>query len=162
MSKLYQILFTLLILEATTIAFIPIANATDGYLMFCRTGGKMQVRLEPGGRQDTYIFIDFTKSKVKYDLNNPKLNPGECAWKDRPINSQEPTKLHYHTNLRIFTQFSTSGKGKAKMTAGMIHDNSAQRAKLQRFLDSVMNDSYFTVKVVRKSSNFWFDISSFE
>ena len=162
MKKNNLITTILFFIALISLVFTPYAFATEGYLMFCHTGGKMQVKLEPGSKGDTYIFIDYVKSKVKYDLNNPKLNPGECAWKDRPLNSEEPTRLHYLANMNISSQFNTSGTGKAKMTAGSINDNATQRAKLQRFLDSVMNDNYFTVRAARKNSNIFFYITSFE
>lgn len=163
MKKITLRVGALLLLLVTTATWAPNIYAADSYLMFCRTGGNMQVLIRPTSARSSFITIIYVKSKVKYDLTNPQLKHGECAWKDRPIKNEEPSRMTHKTrNIYINSQFTTSGKGKAKITIQSFGDtDTAESGKLMRFLNSVMNDAYITVKV-KKGKYDDFEITSFE
>ena len=154
----------LLVLIVTTVSWTPNIYAADSYLMVCRTGGNMQVRLWPLPNEHTNIFITFKKSKFRYDFANPQLEPGECAWKDRPINDQEHSQLVHNSNLLIRSAFYTSGAGKTLINVRSTDGNNTgpETQRLSRFLGTVMNENFFTVRVINGRHPFAFEITSFE
>ena len=113
----------LLVFLVTTVTWAPSIYAADSYLMLCRTGGNMQVRLWPLPNEHTSIFITFKRSKFRYDFASPQLEPGECAWKDRPINEQEHSQLVHKSNLLIRSAFYSSGARKTLIEVRSTDDN---------------------------------------
>lgn len=152
------------VLFLSTIVWAPNIYAVDGYLMYCRTGHDFKVELRPVGNRKTQIYVHFKKSNVKYDVANPQLQPGTCAWKDRPLNSQEPSRMGHKTNFYFWTTFNTSGQGKPKLIAQNVDASRQQRTDINRFLNAISNDDYITfkVKLERYKTGSWFEITSFE
>lgn len=161
MKEYYFKIKTIILLLVPALAITPNVYAAKSYLMFCRTGGGMELILTPIKKSKTNISIKFKKSKFKYDPANPQLKPGECAWKDRPLNAAEPIYMHHLTNMYIRTAFDPSRLSKPRMQVFKGQASEREYSDLVRFLNTMSNDDYFTVKVQTDYSTS-FKITSFE
>ncbi len=124
----FQIFF-LVILFFSAAALVP-AVLAESYPMACRGGGAMHGYLNAtGGR--TILVIDFRKAN-----NHQNLQPGECAWVDRPIRSDEPSTLTYSIS---------SSSIKAIVSFGKVEFQIQANKDLQTLLDAIQNGKNFHV-----------------
>jgi hypothetical protein len=70
---------------------VPDSHAAEpSYPMVCRAGGSMRVVHSPGAPENI-VQIDFQRAASAASRTQPR--PGQCAWLDRPIRTDEPTIL---------------------------------------------------------------------
>jgi hypothetical protein len=63
--------------------------AQTGFTLVCR--GHLQIQNHGDGGKD----ITFNKSSNAAGASGAPLQPGTCAWEDRPLNSAEPSHMTY-------------------------------------------------------------------
>jgi hypothetical protein len=100
-------------------------SAQQNFALVC-TPGAMDLVISPR-RDFTRIEIGFIPAPTASRSQMPA--PGQCAWWDRPLNSQEPNFVVFELDARIWTQFRAVGSdvvstGVASGTGG--HENLAR------------------------------------
>jgi len=85
----------------------PRLPSSPAYPIACRGSGGMQFSLVSGGYglSGTMVVIGFHRSA---GFGTNALNPGECAWMDRPINEQEPDHI-CDPVTQVHVQWSADG-----------------------------------------------------
>jgi len=72
--------------------------AGSGYVLVCQGGGAM--RISGGGAVlNGPSFFSVTFGAASQAGNSGRLDPGTCAWIDRPLNGAEPLQLNIPNNL---------------------------------------------------------------
>src|SRR5713226_5954393 len=76
----------------------PSVFAQQTYRLICRGGPGMRVRISPGDVRNSYqkLGLFFNKSGRAAGQTGKPLQPGTCAWVDRPLNAQEPDIVAQH------------------------------------------------------------------
>ena len=104
-------LFAFLFLLPTTIGF-----AQTSYELVCRGGGTLYFNYTPFSNfwSQPQIWID-NISKGSRGVGNSleaisSLQPGQCAWKDRPIHANEPSRIIIPVNYNNFSISWHQGK----------------------------------------------------
>ncbi len=71
-----------------TLMTSTLASAAFGFDLYCR--GPLLISTGPSGR-----MAQFKKAHIKAGTDGLTLNPGECAWADRPLRPDEPAVIYY-------------------------------------------------------------------
>ena len=79
------------ILACITVLLSTVAFAQGNYFLLCR--GPLTYATGTGGNTTVVLFQEATTSSGN---GGSSLTPGSCAWTDRPLRSNEPTKIYVH------------------------------------------------------------------
>jgi hypothetical protein len=79
-------------------------STPPSYLMVCRGGGAMTVKVKfiPVQNAGWQLQVNFTRATQAGSTGT--LRPGECAWADRPVSATEPNLLYLHSETRWHPQ----------------------------------------------------------
>jgi hypothetical protein len=109
----------------------PTFAATD-YLMSCR--GKLDY-FTGTGSGTTVVFVN--KNATRAGPNGTWLQPGTCAWQDRPISSTEPSRIFIPEYINYFY-----GRANSPATIALSQCASDDSCVISFYLHNV-NNSYF-------------------
>src|SRR2546423_3722772 len=88
-SLQYSVFFTFFLL---LVSVLVTRAAAQGYDLRCR--GKSGAFVFDGPSGNSYS-IRFAASSHAAGPTNAGLDPGTCSWVDRPLNSAEPSEIHF-------------------------------------------------------------------
>jgi len=135
------------------LAVLPARAEAQGFPLVCRGGPEMTIeaRFEQiiGGQTGTIITVTFRPAAQASGLSEP--GPGECAWRDRPLNSAEPTTITM-VAPGIGFSFDIDGSGRIKERDGgpmliLGGQSVAERQGFTRVVMSILRGQPFTVQV---------------
>ena len=148
-----KIILIVLCIMCLVCMWIMDASAEQDYPMVCKGGGHMKgyIAIEDGGMHGSKktLHIEFERAPQAASRQEPL--PGTCAWLDRPISAQEPTKLWlslYSEYMRIDFQLN---KAMINMdVAGTTRDgkivNWTVDGNIRYLVDAVYNGKLFYVR----------------
>lgn len=86
------------------------ANAAQSYLMTCRGGGSMSsVVGQRVSNPHVFIEINYKRARQGSDFRAPRA--GECAWADRGVRANEPTKIYFKDTGTKWAQTVCDSRG---------------------------------------------------
>jgi hypothetical protein len=105
--------------------------AQTSYPMVCRGGGSMVIFYD-GLRSPPTVTVAFESATHAAGTTSP--GPGQCAWLDRPLNSQEPRRLLFTESLGGIQVIWSLDRGSADRLAQVRHGG-AQTSAIVNALD---------------------------
>lgn len=84
------------------------AAAQTTYVMTCRGGGGM-VAVAGQRVSQPQVFVEITFARAHQGAGTQAPGPGQCAWIDRGVGSNEPDKLIYTDTSVSWTQTRCTG-----------------------------------------------------
>lgn len=139
--------------------------ASRSYPLYCRKGGNMEVGLlqyKIGTKIG--LRIAFKKDVAnKFDYANPRLRPGYCSWRDRPMNSKEPYTMVHETDVKIDIRYYPGTNREPKVFpynhSGVKHQQ--KYIDISRFFRTLRDEEYFSLDVYLDEKNQRFNINRF-
>jgi hypothetical protein len=149
-----RIILIMLCIVFLSCIWVVDASAEQDYPMVCKGGGHMKGYIaftEGSTTSGTLKSLQIEFEKAPQAASRQELPPGTCAWLDRPISAQEPTKLWlslYSESIRIDFQLN---KAMINMdVAGTTRDgkivNWTVDGNIRYLVDAVYNGKLFYVR----------------
>jgi hypothetical protein len=138
----------------------PSAASAQGFPLVCRGGPEMTIeaRFEQiiGGQTGTIITVTFRPAAQAGSLSEP--GPGECAWRDRPVNAAEPTTITM-VAPNVGFSFDLDGTGRIKERDGgpmliLGGASVSERQGFGRVVMSILSGQPFTLQVTNNGRTF--------
>jgi hypothetical protein len=127
-----------------------IAAGTPSYPMVCRGGGGITVNITHQMRR---LTIRFRSARVGAATRQP--GPGECAWLDRPLRSNEPRLLTYWANKNQLNITISSDR----RLLGLSVDGDQRSRHWRELFQAVMNGRVFYVRAYNERNPAWLIIT---
>lgn len=132
------------------LALLPLAaGGPKSYSMVCKGGGDIKAEfshVKRGSFHGSSLSITFKKSGSAASSAEPA--PGHCAWVDRPLRAEEPSRLVYAPGPGQDFGFIFEGN---RWRPGVTEDES-----LEQLLKAILRPEKFFVRCHRE--NGWFKI----
>jgi hypothetical protein len=129
----------------------PAAGAPKSYPMVCKGGGGMKAEfshVKSGSFHSSSLLITIKKSPSAASDSEPA--PGHCAWVDRPLRAEEPSRLAYSPGSGQDFGFSFEGD---RWRPGRTEDE-----RLEYLLRAILRPEKFYVRCHRE--NGWFKVDA--
>jgi hypothetical protein len=135
---------------AAPLLFFGTAAQAQGYPLVCRSGGGMQLSWSALATARTHFIAYYSRASHAAGTSTP-LQSGECAWVDRPLDSNEPTAMLWDLNATAAIRFT--GYGPSTPVTAVTGGPDMARAKL--FVDYLRTSGrYFTATVYNSNAGY--------
>jgi hypothetical protein len=132
------------------VLFCDVAQSQSSFPLVCRSGGGMQLSWSALFDARTNLIAYFDRAPTAAGTNRV-LQPGQCAWVDRPMNSDEAGAMQWNLDATLAVRFRANGT--STPVVAVTGGSDMARAKL--FVDYMRTSgSYFTATVYNSNAGY--------